>query len=161
MTHQRNYSYGLMTSFDCRSRYGHDMDWPWFHRKAPLVEPDAPSDFERGLNMVVNQSLVDAVRLGEKEKMVLVVSFNEWTEQATLEPSNKHGLGFLEALRSTLKHYRQYRHSGPRHAWMQVAGETPQLTTCAGGGGDGWQLGNRFILDSVWKLGRLVRAYCS
>ena len=158
MTHQRNWSYGLMTSFDSRSRYGEYMDWPWFKQKAPLIEPDAPTDFERGLNMVVNQSLVDAIRLGEKEKMVLVVSFNEWTEQAILEPSDKHGLGFLEALRSTLKYYRQYRHSGPRHAWMQVAGEIPQLTTCAGGGGDGGQLGNRFIFD---KVGKLFRAFFS
>jgi hypothetical protein len=35
-----------------------------------------------------------------REKFVLIFAWNEWSEQAALEPSDVHGYGFLEALKS-------------------------------------------------------------
>lgn len=39
-------------------------------------------------------------RRTRKEKVVLIFSWNEWSEQGALEPSDIHGYGFLEALQA-------------------------------------------------------------
>ena len=42
-------------------------------------------------------------------------------QQAALEPSNRYGVGYLEALRSTLAKQGQFRYKGPMGLWRQLA----------------------------------------
>ena len=44
--------------------------------------------------------------------------------QATFEPSDRHGIGYLEALRSALAKRGQYRYKGQSDAWKKLGGST-------------------------------------
>ena len=69
---------------------------------------------------------------------LIVVAFNEWTEQAVLEPTDVYGTAYLEALRSVLQRHGQYHYKGLTGLWKEVRSEgatpAPQLTECARSG---------------------------
>ena len=53
----------------------------------------------------------------------------KWTEQAVLEPSDRYGIGYLQALRTSLMKWGQYRYDGPTDLWRQGP-RIAQLTRC-------------------------------
>ena len=79
--------------------------------------------------MLLNATIRRARRQGRSEAQIMVVAWNEWTEQAVLEPSDRYGLGYLEALRKSLKNWGQYHYEGPADLWRQGP-RIPQLTRC-------------------------------
>ena len=79
----------------------------------------------------------------QNESLLMVVAFNEWTEQSVLEPSDAYGTAYLEALRSVLQRHGQYRYTGEEGLWKQarIDASTPkQLTECSQ---PGFQRGRR------------------
>ena len=50
----------------------------------------------------------------------MVVAFNEWTEQAVLEPTDAYGTAYLDALRSVLQRHGQYRYTGEEGLWKET-----------------------------------------
>lgn len=59
-----------------------------------------PENFEHGLREVV-ESVADRPR---EERLVFVNAWNEWAEGNHLEPDQRHGLGYLEAVRRVLSY---------------------------------------------------------
>ena len=76
--------------------------------------------------MLLNATIRRARRQGRSEAQIMVVAWNEWTEQAVLEPSDRYGFGYLEALRKSLKNWGQYHYEGPADLWRQGP-RIPQL----------------------------------
>ena len=89
--------------------------------------------------------------------MLLVVSWNEWSEQSALEPSDRYGVGYLQALRRVLRRHGQYRYEGEAGLWRRPAAAPPigqaQLTECASGMAfkrdPGWPDFNASLLDDA------------
>ena len=68
----------------------------------------------------------------QNETLLMVVAFNEWTEQAVLEPTDAYGTAYLDALRSVLQRHGQYRYTGEEGLWKETIGPAPpQITECA------------------------------
>ncbi len=63
--------------------------YPWL----PVITGSTPANFKRLLMRLKN----DAEK--NRTEMILVNSWNEWTEGSVLEPEEEFGLGFLEAVR--------------------------------------------------------------
>ena len=101
-------------------------------KKSPLF--GGPKYFERGFELILNESLQHGFKHGQAEAMINVVSWNEWSEQSALEPSDRYGLGYLEALRRVLERHGQLQFNGKRGLWRQPAHPPmAQLTSCQGG----------------------------
>ena len=67
--------------------------YPW----SPVVVGEGPEPFERALRRALEfRSPVP----GSEELPVLIASLNEWSEGHVLEPCDRFGTGFLEAVRS-------------------------------------------------------------
>ena len=81
----------------------------------------------------MKSTLMHAQIAKQNETQLMVVAFNEWTEQAVLEPTDAYGTGYLEALRSVLMRHGQYRYTGEEALWKEVRGPLPltQLTQCS------------------------------
>ena len=139
--HHANWTYGLMVDYDNTARMlkGAAM----IGKKSAAF--GGPIYFERGIDMMLNATISYAQRRRKKEAMLLVVSWNEWSEQSQLEPSDRWGTRYLEALRSALRRHGQYRYTGAEGSW-RGEGEEPiaQLTACQHGivsqsnAPDGW-----------------------
>ena len=63
--------------------------YPWL----PVITGSTPANFKRLLMRLKN----DAEK--NRTEMILVNSWNEWTEGSVLEPEEEFGFGFLEAIR--------------------------------------------------------------
>ena len=128
-TGSANWYHGILTDFDNTPRMG---------LKASIGggvtnERGGPPSFEKGLDMVMKSTLMHAQIAKQNETQLMVVAFNEWTEQAVLEPTDAYGTGYLEALRSVLMRHGQYRYTGEEALWKEVRGPLPltQLTQCS------------------------------
>ena len=126
--------HGIITDFDNTPRMG---------SKASISgglsnERGGPPSFARGLDLVLKSTLNHAQIAKQKETQLMVVAFNEWTEQAVLEPTDVYGTAYLEALRSVLQRHGQYHYKGLTGLWKEVRSEgatpAPQLTECARSG---------------------------
>jgi Glycosyltransferase WbsX len=98
--HTEDYHLSLNINFDNTARIsgGNPQGLPTFlskNRTLPENQP-TPKEFQ--------QRCIDRVRswYGEtkSEKVVTVFAWNEWSEQADLEPNDLDGYGYLEALRN-------------------------------------------------------------
>ena len=93
-----------------------------------------PSGFGKSLEHALGKSLAHAKRFHKKETMLLVPAFNEWSEQSTLEPSDRYGVGYLQALRSAMVRHGQYRYRGQAGLWKQMkpegGGVSHEMTNC-------------------------------
>ena len=58
-----------------------------------------PNDFERWLADVVRWTKENH---SEKEQFVFINAWNEWAEGAHLEPDQKYGYAYLQALKNVL-----------------------------------------------------------
>lgn len=95
-------------------------------------ERGGPPAFEKGLDMLMRSTLTHAKIAKQNETLLMVVAFNEWTEQAVLEPTDAYGTGYLDALRSVLQRHGQYRYTGQEGLWKEAHGPpVTQLTACA------------------------------
>ena len=121
-----NWHHGLLTDFDNTARMGAEAG---VIGSSP--QRGGPASFETGLQLLMNATLASATTYGHREKMLLVGSWNEWSEGATLEPNEQFGIGYLEALRRVLRQRGQYRYDGREDAWRKVQHAIPQLTPCA------------------------------
>ncbi len=66
-------------------------------------EPIATGNTPERFGECVQIGLDSIRRSGGGERMLLVNAWNEWTEGCYLLPDQRHGLGYLEALRDTLR----------------------------------------------------------
>ena len=137
--HHENWTYGLMTDYDNTARMlkgaaliGKKSAGSTVFSSGRAV--GGPSSFEHGLDLLVNASIAYAQGRQQKEAMLLIVSWNEWSEQSALEPSDRWGTQYLETLRSVLRKHGQYRYAGARGLWRGPA-QRPiaQLTECQHG----------------------------
>jgi hypothetical protein len=143
--HHENWTYGLMTDYDNTAR---------MMKGAALIGKKAkrdggPPSFERGVEMMLNATVQYAQHRRQKQAMLLIVSWNEWSEQSVLEPSDRWGTQYLKALRRALQHHGQYRYAGAHGLWrtiVQPPTGTAQLTECQHG-----------IPQSQYPLGWLER----
>ena len=71
---------------------------------------------------------------------MLVPAWNEWTEQAVLEPTDQYGAGYLHELRASLREHGQYSYNGAPGQWLNASAasaseehtpEEPPLSRCA------------------------------
>lgn len=137
---QVGWSIGLWVDFDNTARLGteHALVWEEFDDAPPEARQRGRAlplagRLEQALNLSLSQNRT-------QHNMILIVAFNEWSEQAMLEPSDGLGVSRLEGIRSVLRRYGQYRvmrkenSSGVGH-WNRAADaqqrETSQLTDCA------------------------------
>ena len=89
-------------------------------QEALIAQHEGPAGFGRMMDTVLEKSLTHAKRFGKSEAMLLVPAFNEWSEQAVLEPNDRHGIGYLVALRQSLRKQGQYHYTGRSDLWKQV-----------------------------------------
>ena len=113
----RPHQLGMTINFDNTPRManGDPANLPQHLTKSRSVpgEPTTPEEFrtrcmERVKNWLMNHE-DDKVKYPEvlgndtNPKIVLVFAWNEWSEQATLEPSDLYGYGMLEAMRDCVE----------------------------------------------------------
>lgn len=129
-----NWNHGLLVDFDNTPRMGLESSYASIGGN----KRGGPSSFEYGLDLNLNATLQRMKQYKQDSKMLMVVAFNEWTEQAVLEPSDQYGIGYLEAMRRSLRKVGQYRFGGRESAWKQVPRSVggrpyvpPQITRCA------------------------------
>ena len=67
--------------------------------KADLWVNSSPDKFERWLGTIIEQT---RERLPQSEQFIFVNAWNEWAEGCHLEPDEKHGLAYLEAIRRAI-----------------------------------------------------------
>lgn len=122
-----NWTAGIITDFDNTPRMG--VVKALIGKKLPYQ--GGPPSFEDGLEKVVTQSMERALAARRRRAMLFVVSWNEWSEQAALEPSDRYGTGYLEALRRVLQKHGQYRYEGPVGLWRtEPQDPSAQLSDC-------------------------------
>ena len=101
-------------------------------KKSPLF--GGPKYFELGFELLLNDTLRHARMRGRAEAMINIVSWNEWSEQSALEPSDRYGVGYLEALQRVLERHGLLRFKGKRGLWRQTPrSPMAQLTSCKDG----------------------------
>ena len=123
--HHPNWTYGLMIDYDNTPRMMKGA--ALLGKKGPGT--GGPKSFERGLDMMLNATVKYAQSRRKEVAMLLIVSWNEWTEQSALEPSDRWGTQYLEALRRSLHRHGQYRYAGEEGLWRREGPEpTEQLT---------------------------------
>lgn len=125
-----NWTHGIIVDFDNTARM--------FKGSALIGKKSSaaggPDNFGRGFELILNDTLKRMALRRQSEAMITIVSWNEWSEQAALEPSDRYGVGYLEALRRVLEKYGQLRFNGERGLWQKPM-QTPmeQLTSCKSG----------------------------
>ena len=65
--------------------------------KGSVFDGSTPSKFESYFSRIVHKT-----RAEYKEDMLFVFAWNEWAEGGYLEPDEKYGYGYLEAIRNAL-----------------------------------------------------------
>jgi lipopolysaccharide biosynthesis protein len=87
------------------------VDWDntaRYRRRATVFHGASPERFGRYMTQLIDQHAHDP----NAQEFVFLNAWNEWAEGAYLEPDERHGYGYLEALRSAVE---------PRVASAQVA----------------------------------------
>ena len=78
------------------------VDWDntaRYRRRATIFEGASPARFEHFLTQLVQK--VGAAP--PAERMIFINAWNEWAESAYLEPDERHGMGYLEAVQRALR----------------------------------------------------------
>jgi hypothetical protein len=70
-----------------------------FRFKGPIVKNNTPENFEKAL--ILARNFVDAHP--DQAPLVIINSWNEWTETSYLQPCKKYGYGYLESVRRVFK----------------------------------------------------------
>ena len=78
---------GAFVDWDNTARYG---------KRATLWEGATPAKFEEWMRRL----LAKVERYPERQRLVFINAWNEWAESAYLEPDERYGRGYLEALRN-------------------------------------------------------------
>jgi hypothetical protein len=86
--------WGAFTGFDRRPR---DKS------ATPLLR--SVDDFKRGLYQSFLNMNQDHIKSEQDLNLFFITAWNEWNEQALLEPDDKYRFGFLKALLYNLKHF--------------------------------------------------------
>jgi len=123
------WNYGMIVDFDNTPRKG---------IKAAALGGKfrgGPRHLAAGLDTLMAATVSSAEVTGRKEAMVLLIAFNEWTEQAVLEPSDRWGASYLQAIEDVLHDWGQYHYSGKRGLWNHTSvfdreHRLPTLTEC-------------------------------
>ena len=139
----RGWNHGMIIDFDntCRMGTSATVATPRGHEGLSL---GGPASLARGLHLLLNATEDEAREAGAsaastREAMVLLVAWNEWSEQATLEPSDLHGFANLEAVRRVLREHKQdhyvaraaEQHAAARARERAPTFALPELTACA------------------------------
>ena len=82
---------GAMVAWDNTARRGHDA-YVWLH--------SSPELFERWISNCIEDT---RARMPEDERIIFVNAWNEWAEGCHLEPDQRYGRFYLEALRRALR----------------------------------------------------------
>lgn len=69
-------------------------------RNSMIVRNASPENFERNLEQLIKKKRVDA-----SEDLILINAWNEWSEGAILEPTEKDGYGYLKAIKNIVEKY--------------------------------------------------------
>lgn len=127
-----NWHHGIVVDFDNTARRGDEASVAGVNKRERMCR-GGPKSYEKGLHLLMKDSVAIAKRSGFKDRMILIDAFNEWTEQAVMEPSDIYGLGYLEATRKVMMDHGQYFYTGEHGLWKTVEGaeDVPQLTDCA------------------------------
>lgn len=98
-SHTDDYQLSVNINFDNtpRASNGNPVDLPQELTKNREVPKDQPSPEEFRERCVAR--VTAWYEQTKKEKAILFFAWNEWSEQATLEPSDLHGYEYLEAIR--------------------------------------------------------------
>ncbi len=128
----RPHQLGMTINFDntLRMSNGDPANLPQNLSKSRSVpgEPTTPEEFrtrcmERVKNWLMNHE-DDKVKYPEilgrdtNPKVVMVFAWNEWSEQATLEPSDLYGYGMLEAMRDCVVFTRALEDALSKTQWL-------------------------------------------
>ncbi len=68
-------------------------DWRCGYPYSPLIVDNSPASFRKALELTKERMLQKG------ETMLTVYCWNEWTEGSMLEPEERYGMGYLEAMR--------------------------------------------------------------
>ena len=127
-TDSARWFHGIITDFDNTPRMGQRASI----NGGMMPERGGPASFANGLDAIMKSTLAHAKIAKLNESLLMVVAFNEWTEQAVLEPTDAYGTAYLDALRSVLQRHGQYRYTGEEGLWKETIGPAPpQITECA------------------------------
>ena len=87
-----------MVNWDNSPRAAPTADWshPAAHVVNPVVTGNTPAAFKESLE-IIKQRLLDSPT---QPKIVTVNAWNEWPEGSCLEPAEKNGYGYLEAVKA-------------------------------------------------------------
>jgi len=84
-----------------RTYPGAFVDWdntPRYERTARIVEGANPDRFAFWFRQVVDAVIAEPF----EHRLIFVNAWNEWAEGAYLEPDDRYGLGYLEAVRDAV-----------------------------------------------------------
>ena len=88
------------------------VDWdntPRYKQRAIIFEGACPENFAAGLRNLV-QSMPERQL---PEDLIFINAWNEWAEGAYLEPDERHGYGYLEAIKAVLDESTPAQSAGP------------------------------------------------
>lgn len=96
--------YGGFVGYDNTPRQG---------KIGKIVENNTPQKFERYLSELI------AKNIAYGNDMIFINAWNEWGEGMYLEPDEKHGYAYLEAVRGARKKYNEYLEKYQRTAYVK------------------------------------------
>lgn len=87
-----------MINWDNSPRAAANADWshPGAHVVNPVVTGNTPAAFQQSLEIIKQRLLASPVQ----PKIITINAWNEWPEGSCLEPAQRYGYGYLEAVKA-------------------------------------------------------------
>lgn len=104
--HKKNIMFGAVVDFDDSPRHGNN-GW--------IITNNSPGKFKKYLCKLI------AKNVANDNDLIFINAWNEWGEGMYLEPDEKHGYAYLEAVRYAREHYEEYLDEFKKTPSEQVA----------------------------------------
>lgn len=102
-----------------------------------IIAGNSPEKFQKYLSQLIAKNMANG------NDMIFINAWNEWGEGMYLEPDEKHGYAYLEAVRYAREHYGEYLDEFTKAPSEQVLALRNEIRMCEG-------LSSRY--ESYWRL---------